>query len=247
MSQLLEQAESLQSLMLAHATGEKQDESEYRELRKLFRSDPALDDLLPSFVRTCRSLAQFWEYIKRRSNNYAGRRELIYTGFQPLLDYLEVGGTPPSDEAVSEALGALDLSHISSVWAKALERRQADPEGAITAARTLLESVCKCILDNLDVEYEDAWDLPKLYKTTAETLNLAPSQHTEQVFKQILGGCVAVVEGLGSLRNKLSDAHGRGKLPVKPAARHAELVVNLAGAAASFLVETYRARQEFEA
>jgi hypothetical protein len=51
-----------------------------------------------------------------------------------------------------------------------------------------------------------------------------------------------VIEGLGAVRNKLSDAHGRGKRSPKPAARHAELVVNLAGAMATFLVRTWRSR-----
>jgi hypothetical protein len=64
------------------------------------------------------------------------------------------------------------------------------------------------------------------------------------VFKQILGGCTAVVEGLGSLRNRLSDSHGKGKAPVKPATRHAELAVNLAGATATFLVATWKVRKE---
>jgi hypothetical protein len=40
-------------------------------------------------------------------------------------------------------------------------------------------------------------------------------------FRQILGGCRAVVEGLAALRNRLSDANGQGKrlfnrLPVTP-------------------------------
>ncbi len=68
------------------------------------------------------------------------------------------------------------------------------------------------------------------------------SQHTERVFKQILGGCQAVIEGLGSLRNRLSDAHGKGKAGVKPAPCHAELAVNLAGAMATFLIATWEAR-----
>ncbi|WP_448090692.1 abortive infection family protein [Pseudomonas azerbaijanoccidentalis] len=29
------------------------------------------------------------------------------------------------------------------------------------------------------------------------------------MFKQFLGGCPAVIEGLGALRNRLSDAHGK--------------------------------------
>jgi Abortive infection C-terminus len=86
------------------------------------------------------------------------------------------------------------------------------------------------------------WKLPKLYKLAAKTLRLAPDQYSEDVFKQILGGCATVIDGLGSLRNKFSDAHGRGRLPVRPAARHAELAVNLAGALALFLVSTAGAR-----
>ena len=85
-------------------------------------------------------------------------------------------------------------------------------------------------------------DLPKLYGLTAELLNLSPSQHTEQIFKQILGGCKSVVEGLGALRNKLSDAHGKGKKAPKPSPRHAELAVNLAGAMATFIVSTWEAQ-----
>jgi hypothetical protein len=73
-------------------------------------------------------------------------------------------------------------------------------------------------------------------------MKLAPSDHTEQAFKQILGGCYSVVNGLGTLRNRLSDSHGQGSQPVRPAARHADLAVNLAGAMATFLVETWRDR-----
>lgn len=125
-----------------------------------------------------------------------------------------------------------------------MERRATDPEGAITAARTLLETVCKHILDEQGLVYVDTDDLPKLYKATAGSLNLSPSQHTEQVFRQILGGCQAVVEGLGAVRNRHSDAHGRGKQGVRPLPRHAELAVNLAGTMATFLIATWNARQK---
>nr|WP_237906993.1 abortive infection family protein [Azospirillum brasilense] len=63
------------------------------------------------------------------------------------------------------------------------------------------------------------------------------------MFKTILGNCQNVVNSLASIRNKLSDAHGRGRKAVRPSARHAELAVNLAGTVATFLVSTWRARQ----
>ncbi len=114
----------------------------------------------------------------------------------------------------------------------------------MTAARSLLEAVCKHILDERNILYDDKADLPKLYSLVAQELNLAPSQHTEQIFRQILGSCQAVVEGIGALRNRLGDSHGRGKAGIKPAARHAELVVNLAGTMATFLVATWEAQED---
>lgn len=138
--------------------------------------------------------------------------------------------------------GKLDTASISAAWHKALERRNEDPEGAITAARTLLESVCKHVLDELGVEYGDSADLPKLYGLTSKELNLAPSQQTEDAFKKILGGVHSVVDGLANLRNRLGDAHGQGKNPVKPLPRHAELAVNMAGSMASFLLATFESK-----
>lgn len=145
---------------------------------------------------------------------------------------------------MTSAVEKFDAEHVQAAWHKALDRRSTDPDGAITMARTLLESVCKHILEGSGTPYEDAPDLNKLYRQTAEVLNIAPSQHTEPVFKQILGGCTAVVEGLGALRNRLSDSHGKGASGVKAAPRHAELAVNLAGALALYLLATWDARGE---
>ncbi len=127
------------------------------------------------------------------------------------------------------------------MWSKAIARRDTDPEGAITIARTLLETVTKHILDECNEAYSDKDDLPKLYSNVAKLLNLAPNQHSEEPVKMIMGGAINLVNGIGKLRNRLSDAHGRaGKLPAKPSSRHASLAVNTAGAIATFLIETYQ-------
>jgi hypothetical protein len=246
MRELYEQALSLQNLLISHATGNAEDDGEFLRLRHVVLSQPSIDALVPRFVKTCRDLAQFWQFIKCEYGKYAERRQFIWNEFRPMLEVLERGGLVPSDRVVSFAIEKFDSSNIQAAWSKALDRRASDPEGAITAARSLLESVCKHILDEANVEYGDAPDLTKLYRLTAEQLKLAPSQHTEQVFKQIIGGCTAVVEGLGALRNRLSDSHGKGKVAAKPAPRHAELAVNLAGSLALYLLATHTARNEAE-
>lgn len=152
----------------------------------------------------------------------------------------------PADLAISDALSAFDYDGVHSAWVKALDRRSTDPEGAITAARTLLETVCKRIIEEAGGEYGASDDLPKLWYTAATHLNLAPDQHTETAFKTILGSCGAIVNNLSNLRNRLSDAHGKGKKPARPLPRHAALAVNLAGAMAMYLVSTWEARSRPE-
>ena len=235
-------ADSMKIMMLSIATGGSEKDASYVELRRQLVGEPGIDSCLPRMVKTCRSVQQFWQYIKGVSDKYEGRRQHIWKEFEPLLTLLERGdGSSPSDESVSNKLQTFDAEHVRATWSKALERRTSDPEGAITSARTLLEATCKHILEDRGVDYDEKDDLPKLYRKTAESLNLAPSQHTADVFKQILGGCTAVVEGLGTLRNRLSDAHGKGRAGVKPQPRHAELAVNLAGALAIYLLSTLQA------
>lgn len=241
----LERANALQSVLVSVATGANyvMHEDEYQALRSHFIADKQYESTLPSFVRSSRSLHQFWAFIKSKSPKYEGRRSYIWEAFAPLLDLLEGADRSPLDNDASETLKHFNEDGVHTAWAKALERRASDPEGAITAARTLLETVCKHILDAAGIQYDaHKVELHELYKLTATELNIAPSQHTEEIFKQILGGCSAIVNGLGTLRNRLGDAHGKGAKPIRPATRHAELAVNLAGAMAVFLVATWEAR-----
>jgi Abortive infection C-terminus len=241
---LLNKVKRLQNGLIARATGGQFNDQEYFELRSEFSAIPKIKDRLPDFVKTCSDVDQFWGWVKYEVETYQARRKLIWDGFRSLISYLETESTAPSTEPISEAIIKLDASHIHEIWQKALDRRVDDPEGAITAARTLLESVSKTILNDLKVEFDESSELPKLWSSVSEALNLSPSQHQEQVFKAILGNCQSIVNYLGSLRNKISDAHGQGRMPVKPKPRHAELAVNLAGTMAAFLVATLEEKRK---
>jgi hypothetical protein len=233
---LSEKLEAFQNSLISHATGGGVAAEEYQVNRDELVNHPLLKDIAPSFLRTCRTPGEFWQFIKFKFPTYALRRQYLWDEFRPMFERVDGTKSTPADLVVSTVLEKFDIETVHRVWLKALDRREADPEGAITLARTLLEAVRKQILDHRGQPYEPDSDLPGLYKMASKTLNIAPSQHSEAVFKQILGGCTAVVEGLGALRNRLSDAHGQGKRPVKPAPRHAELAVNLSGAVATFLV-----------
>lgn len=162
----------------------------------------------------------------------------------PIFKVIPLPERSPADLDITATLSAFDPDQIGERWQRALDSRSKDPERAITLARTLLEDVCKWILHDAGESWEEKDDLPILYKKLSKTLNLAPDNHTEQVFKQILSGCQSVVTALGALRNKLGDAHSIGPRRIKPSARHAELAVNLSGTMATFLVSTWNARKK---
>ncbi len=148
------------------------------------------------------------------------------------------------EATVSAALQRLDSTFILQTWEKAMDRCEDDPQGAFTAMRTLLESVCKHLLDMLSITYGEHDDLPRLYFLLAQALQIAPNQQSDPALRQIFGGCNSVVNGLGALRNQLGDAHGQGKTGMVPASYHAKFAVNLAGAAVLFLVQAWEAYQE---
>ena len=139
----LDKAIRLQTGLIAHATNGAFDgeDAAYKELRSFFATRGDTKTKLPAFVRRCSDLAQFWGFIKYEYDTYQKRRDFIWGEFRPLIEYLEAHDRAPGVVPITEALEAFDPAHVHAAWQKALDRRISDPEGAITAARMLLETV----------------------------------------------------------------------------------------------------------
>lgn len=141
--------EAIQSVLVSSATGGFADDLAYQALRKYILGDPLLKELAPAFLKDCRSLDEFWPFIKGLYGHYAERRKFVWDSFRPMFERIEETSSVPSDQSVSEILQTFDPESIHRIWLRAMDRRDADPEGAITLARTLLESVCKHILGSV--------------------------------------------------------------------------------------------------
>lgn len=241
---ILEKVERMQNALISYATGDDfyGGDSAYKKLRDELLEQADVWKKLPEFVRQCRGLGQFWQFIKNKYGTYAERKNFLWDSFRPAFEHLESVDRAPGLQPIGEVLEEFDADKVHEMWQKALNRRATDPAGAITIARTLLESVCMHILEDVGIEYAKDGSLPRLWALCADALNLAPGQHEERIFKKILGSCQSVVHSLGALRNKSGDAHGSGRRAVRPKPRHAELAVNLAGSMASFLVSTWKER-----
>jgi HEPN domain-containing protein len=211
---------------------------DYESSRVGLLSEPLLHSFIPEWVIKNRYGSQFRSFMKDVSDSYAPRRKFIWDSMHDLRKYVEDGAAQPVSLSFVEVKEAIKTSSLESLWRKIHARREEDPEGAITAARTMLESTLKYVLDELSEAYLDKDELPDLYKKVSQRLNLSPGGHNEQIFKQILQGVSSVVFGFSSLRNKYGDAHGKGKAYVGPDRRHSDLVVNLSGSICIFLVET---------
>ena len=87
-----EYAEHLQNNTIAKANGKDFDSRNYKFIREIFLTDPNTKDLLPDFIRKCRDIEQFWQFIKTKYSGtgcYEQRRIYIFESFQKLLGYLE--------------------------------------------------------------------------------------------------------------------------------------------------------------
>lgn len=114
----------------------------------------------------------------------------------------------------------------------------ADYDGAITNARSVVEAVLCDIESRLD-DQAPPYDgnLPRLYKRVQELLKLDPErQDVSESLRQLLRGLVSVIAGLAPLRNKMGDAHVR---TYKPARHHAKLAVNSAKTLLDFIYDTF--------
>lgn len=181
--------------MFQHVLHGSGDEGRYTLLRRKVTQERRLTPHTPSFLKSDTTLQE----VRQRSQQldgstgsqvtpYAVRRQWIIAEFQPLLDYLQRPQLSSVEEVLAESLSTVDSTHVRKTWDKAIERRQADPDGAITIARSLIEAVCKHVLGAGN--YDKAADLPVLYKQAAKSIGLTEDGYADEALKQVMRGCV---------------------------------------------------------
>lgn len=160
------------------------------------------------------------------------------------MTYLEQEETIPSDESISKTMKELSWDSVNDTWVKTLERRNTDPEGAVTASKTLLEDVCKCILDENGIAYSSSSSLPELCDKALKSIELHPSQQSENSIKKLTGLCNSGCSIISEFRNKYGDSHGKGIKNDKPELKHVEFIINLSGTIAKLMIEKWDEMKE---
>lgn len=145
------------------------------------------------------------------------------------------------------------LKRVSAEWTldtvdlettRALENIEKDPEASITAACSMVESVCRSILTSRSLPLPKTMDIQTLYKVVREPLGLSPKKdlHDTEIeadVRTILSAISNAVQGIGALRSHAGTAHGREKGFRRLDPRIARLSVNCALSLTLFLIETW--------
>ncbi|MFG1417760.1 abortive infection family protein [Xanthobacter sp. V0B-10] len=146
---------------------------------------------------------------------------------------------------LADAASDIDFDTVQQDLERAQRGAEEDPETAVTAACSIIESVCRSVLVELGLPLPAKKDVQGLYQAVREPLGLAPNKDgipdlIADDVRSILGGINTVVNGIGALRTHAGSAHGRERGHRRIDARIARLSLHAASTIALFLVETWQ-------
>lgn len=122
-----------------------------------------------------------------------------------------------------------------------------DAPDAILAARELLESVCKLVLQDYDTSWPKGASTGQLYGLVSKELGLEAGgiegdDEGAKAARTVLSGLARVADGLGELRTRIGRGHGRTTRS-RARQRHAELATGAAATLAVFILDTWHDRR----
>ncbi|MCD4788961.1 MAG: abortive infection family protein [Bacteroidales bacterium] len=150
-----------------------------------------------------------------------------------------------SNKELTERLNADYVSSQINLMESSVESA---PHVTIGIAKELIETCCKKILTEREIQPDKKWDLLTLVKETNKTLELTPKdipdeKKASKTIRTILGSLSAVVHGICELRNDYGSGHGKDYKFKGLGSRHAKLAAGAASTLAIFLLETHEIRE----
>jgi Abortive infection C-terminus len=109
-------------------------------------------------------------------------------------------------EPLGLAYSKLSTSEFRKKWMTAYTRLSANPAAAVTAARTLLETVFKTIVSERGGTPDESGNLARLLQQAQNAVGfLRPANQSEH---QIITGLTSVIGGVAGISNAAGDRHG---------------------------------------
>ena len=133
---LIDAATKFQDLLIERATsgGQPGDEQRFQSLRSMLLGDPLTAVAVPSFVKQCRTIDQYWQFIKGKFETYKMRKAFIWEQFQPLFSKLENCGA--ASETAASTVNELNFTNpepLITTLARVFAQEGAATEVAVLA------------------------------------------------------------------------------------------------------------------
>jgi hypothetical protein len=177
---------------------------------------------------------------------------LAYDGYQLerrglAVKLIESGKSTPVLDHLATKVEVLNFDTVRRDLDRALGSAKDDPEDAVTAACSTVESVCRSVLVELRIELPSKKDITSLYKAVRDPLGLSPDRMDlppliADDVRKVLSGLATTIDGIGALRTHAGDAHGREKGYRRIDERIAKLAIHSASTVALFVLETWEIR-----
>ena len=153
----------------------------------------------------------------------------------------------PVVESARDAFSGADLGYVAQQITRMEAAVYNDPDLAIGTAKELIETCCKTILDDRNVEIDSGWNLAQLVKHTSRELKRTPndipdSAKAADTIKRLLSNMATITQGIAELRNSYGTGHGKTAHSKGLQPRHAKLAIGAASTLAVFLMETHQHR-----
>jgi hypothetical protein len=158
--------------------------------------------------------------------------------------YIHGASLSGPSRSLAERIKSDGIQAIEIEYDRAYKSIESDPGSAVTAACAILESVCKCYLEEEGIALPKKQVLGTLWPEVANHLGLSPKNVADDDLKRILQGLYSIGDGIAALRTHEGSAHGQsdGKA-YRLTPRHARLAVHAAHTMAMFVLETWDARR----
>lgn len=148
-------------------------------------------------------------------------------------------GVSGATRTLEEILRSRNIEAIEIEFHRAMDNVNTDPPASLTAACSIIESICKNYIQENGLTLPKEQSIKPLWAPVAADLGFDPSKVADVDLKKILTGLITIVDGIGALRTHAGSAHGRANLRYKIQPRHARLAVHASHTLTVFLLESW--------
>lgn len=153
--------------------------------------------------------------------------------------HIFLAGSNATSRTLEDYFTQGDFSSVEREFERALANLNSDPHASITAASSIIESVCKTYIETHNLEMPSKQNIVPLWKSIQAHLGLNKNRNLGEDQYKIVQGLSSIVDGIGAFRTHIGSAHGRGLEPPNIVVAEARLAVNAANTLVIFIMERW--------